>query len=168
VRYPNQGDPMVSYAGAVQDLASGPNIKPRRFERRPVLVDTNTLRRSLSPANGMLGAGKYWVEVGTNVGERAEANQLGLTTKQAVTPTIKKNLGLWLKKIGKKADGERKKGVITPRTHAQESASQKLVFLFHIDELETQHVARPFLGITPDAERDIQQLMRDFLTKGVA
>lgn len=167
-RYPNQADPFVSYAGAVADLEKGPNIKARRFERRPALVDTNTLRRSLSPASGMLGAGKYWVEVGTNVGERADANQQGLTTVQAVTATVKKNLGLWLKKIHRKADRERRAGVITEKTHKQVTASDKLVFLFHVDELVTQHVKRPFVGITPQGDKDIQRVITEFFRRGVA
>lgn len=162
-RYPNQGDPMVSYAGAVADLAKGQTIKPRRFERRPVLVDTNTLRRSLSPASGMLGSGKYWVEVGSNV-EYAEKHQLGETSEQDVTETIKKNLGLWLKKIRNKAKRERKAGVITEKTARQSEASEKLVFLFHTDKLETTVAKRPFLGITPQGDRDIQRLMTEFFT----
>lgn len=167
VRYPNQSDPMVSYAGAVADLEKGPNIKSRRFERRPVLVDTNTLRRSLSPASGLLGASKYWVEVGTNL-PYGEVNHKGEVTTQQVTPTIKKNLGLWLKKIAAKAKREQKAGAITPKTHQQFTASQKLVFLFHVDQLETHHVRRPFVGITPNADRDIQSLITDFFRKGVA
>lgn len=167
VRYPNQSDPFVSYAGAVADLEKGPNIKPRRFDRRPVLVDTNTLRRSLSPASGMLGASKYWVEVGTNL-PYGDVNHKGEVTVQQVTATVKKNLGLWLKKIHNRAKSERRKGALTPKTHKMLTASDRLVFLFHVDELSTQHVKRPFVGITPQGDRDIQRLITDFFRKGVA
>lgn len=167
VRYPNQAEPFVSYAGAVADLERGPNIKARRFDRRPALVDTNTLRRSLSPAAGTLGQSRYWVEVGTNVPYAEESHRGGLTV-QPITKTVKKNLGLWLKKINKKADRERRAGALTPKTHRMLTASEKLVFLFHIDELETMHVPRPFVGITPQGDKDIQRLMTDFFKRGGA
>lgn len=165
-RYPNQSDPMVSYAGAVSDLAGGPNIKPRRFERRPALVDTNTLRRSLSPASGMLGGGKYWVEIGTNI-PYAEVAHLGGTTTQAITPSIKANLRIWMKKTETKAAGERKKGVITPKTWKASEAAKKLAFLLdpNVTELETHHVPRPFLGITSHGEADIRTLMTNFFKR---
>ena len=142
----------------------GPNIKPRRFERRPVLVDTNTLRRSLSPASGMLGAGKYWVEVGSNL-PYADVSHAGGDTSQAVTATVKKNLSVWLKKIRGKAKKERAAGVITAKTQKASDAAGRLEFLFHTDKLETHHAARPFVGITPQGDADIRQIMTAFFKK---
>src|SRR5574343_573527 len=38
-RYPNQSEPYINVAGAVQDLSQGPSIKQRRFQRRPAGID---------------------------------------------------------------------------------------------------------------------------------
>lgn len=48
-RYPNQPEgKFLNTAGALQDLAKGERIKPRRYDKRPAGVDTGELRGRLT------------------------------------------------------------------------------------------------------------------------
>lgn len=187
-RYPNQAEPIVSYAGAVADLEKGPRVKPRRFESRPAAMDTGALRASLSPARGVLGKGAFSITIGSTL-PYAQIQHGGGETRVPVTSQVKRNLGLFLKagnrkaaRAGKemariktalrkqvaagrmsgpeaKAEFRRKAKVFK----AQIGAAGKLVFLFHVDELTTKVNARPFVGVTDTAKADIDVEVARFL-----
>lgn len=142
-RYPNQADPFVNVAGLVSDLNRGAKIKARRFDRRPVLFDTGKLAES--PKSRVVG--KDRVEVGSPF-ERAAVHQFGLVSQQKVTPEAKKKLSRWL------------------LTDQGRPFQKKLAFLLRpaVRTLDTQVVARPFLGITDQLEDD----MVDVIEKSLA
>lgn len=77
----------------LRDLASGPNIKARRFDGRPALVDTGRLRGSISYRQ----TGKQSIEFGTNV-PYARLQQEGGSQSIPITKQIRRNLSLYLKR----------------------------------------------------------------------
>ena len=155
-RYPGQSEPFINVAGAVSDLAKGPNVRKHRFNRRPALRDTGALKRSLSPAMALKFKGPSTVQVGTTL-PYASKHQMGGVSSQQITSTILKNLTAWLKKIRKsKAKGAAHKA----------AAGQKLGFLYNTKVLKTKVNARPFVGVTDTAERDIVRLTEEFFFGG--
>lgn len=86
-----------NYPGALRDLEGGPNIKGRRFDERPALIDTGRLRDSI--AWRFLGPAR--IEGGTTV-PYASLQQLGGISTVRITETMRANLAKWLKRRGKK------------------------------------------------------------------
>ena len=87
--------------GILRDLEKGPSVKGRRFEGRPAVIDTNTLRRSLAPATQTPLPRKvgsmFQVVVGTNV-PYASKQQEGGVESIRITPTMKRNLAILLRR----------------------------------------------------------------------
>ena len=140
-RYPSQDQPFVNVAGLLDDLNRGRGISSRRFERRPALTDTGRLQGSYDYT--VSGESVF---VGTNV-EYAAAHQWGDTTVTRITDKARKKLGDFLK------------------TKRGSRYREKLGFLFNRDVLETDLVARPFLGIPDQAELDIKEIVEDWVVK---
>lgn len=138
VRYPKMPDPFINVAGAVSDLLRSARVKGRRFERRPAGVDSNTLSRSISHEV----VSDDTVEIGSDV-EYAPTFQLGGVSNLPVSEGVKENLRDFL------------------RTGKGKPYRQRLGFLFQLDQLETELVPRPFLGITEQTRRDIIELIED-------
>ncbi len=145
-RYPNQEDPFVNVAGLVSDLAKGSAVAQRRTDRRPALMDTGNLAASFGQG-GSVQSGKLSVVVGTTVDYAAD-HQWGLTSSQPVTPTVRDGLTRFI------------------RTERGKRVKDKLGFLFAVDELETDIVERPFLGVTDEAEGDIVSTVELFIAEG--
>jgi phage gpG-like protein len=134
-RYPTQAPPKINIAGAVQDLGHGPNVKARRFQDRPALLDTGMLQDSI-----VAKPGADRVEVGS-VMPYAKQHQVGGTSTQPITPAVRKNLGKFLKSAKGKP------------------YRPKLGFLFQRKELKTKANARPFIGLTDEGRKRIVVLL---------
>jgi phage gpG-like protein len=159
-RYPNQSEPFVNVAGLVSDFNSGKSEpKANRFDRRPAAMESGTLAGSIT----FTVFGDH-VSVGTNV-PYAPLHQYGGKSRQPVTPEAKARLGKWFEKRGRKAKKERAKArTETTNPLARDVAKpdplvEKLRFLLTTDELETEVVQRPFLGITDEVEREIRDVV---------
>ncbi len=154
-RYPDQAEPFINIAGALSDLRKGTNIRKRRFDRRPALIDNGLLRNSQVVSFGSGPRAIYRQNMVTVSSKKkyAAAHQWGGVSTQNVTKTALNNLRIWLEKQGKQ-EGE----------EAKATWSKKLGFLKHISALSTTHVQRPFLGITDDDAKAITDLVVEFLT----
>ena len=99
-RYPNQKPPIINIAGSLQDLNTGREPKDHRFQRRPALMDTKHLLKSVAKdapgANRLMGT--HVVQVGS-VESYAGLMQWGGTSTQPVTDTAKKALAEWMKTL---------------------------------------------------------------------
>ena len=134
-RYPNQTPFRINVAGAVSDLASGPSVKSRRFQARPAGLDTGNLRASISSKK----VGPKSIEVGSTLEYAARVNEGGASFLP-VTSTVKDNLELWLKK--------------------NKRFRPFIGFVFKIDELRTNVAKRQFIGVTPQLEKDIVDVVK--------
>ena len=144
-RYPNQAEPFVNLAGALSDFAAGSsNPKSRRFSRRPAVMDTGRLLRSIRSRV----TGRDRVEVGTTV-EYAPAHQWGGVTSQPVTDDAKKKIAAWL---------------LTPGGKPYMS---KMTFLLQKNRatLDTKVAHRPFLGVTATMEKDITSAVEELVAE---
>jgi phage gpG-like protein len=154
-RYPNQPEPFVNFAGAVQWLNRGTKaatLPNRVFERRPALMSTGELMRSVS----WRVTSNDSVEVGSPL-PYAPLHQWGGKSVQEVSPGAKKKLARLMKRARKGRAPE---------------AIKKLGFLFRADELETNVGARPFVGIPRDARYEkclisrIEQTLQRAIDRG--
>lgn len=101
-RYPKQSGGKLNIAGAISDLAKRPNILARRFVDRPVLQDTGGMKQITHNV-----VGKNKVEVGSTK-EYAGIHQKGGISIQPISGTVKKNLGILLKRTRKAAKRSKK------------------------------------------------------------
>lgn len=139
-QYPNQQPGEFAHlAGALSDLNRGSFPKARRFQDKSPLIDTGTLSRSI--AYQQVGASA--VEVGTRV-PYAATHQFGIKTTQPVTETARGTFARWL------------------RTQLGKQFGDRIRHVLDSDVLETQVVARPFLGITKETEKRIRQDVEDY------
>lgn len=152
-RYPNQTEPKINIAGALADLAESGTIKGRRFDDRPALRDTGRLMNSLS-SEAAITVKRGEVYVGTNV-PYAGQHQEGGVSRQTVTQEARAALAEALERARDREDQDRLQ------------ALQKLGFLFSVPVLETRINPRPFLGVTPDAEDEIEWVVSDELKRSV-
>jgi|TARA_Y100000310_G_scaffold334113_1_gene413075 phage gpG-like protein len=107
-RYPRQQEPFINIAGALSDFVDGRSKpKNRRFDRRPALVDTGILRRSVSNDSSISIKGQHVLEVGVTgiAQEYASFQQYGGTTTQDVTSQAQEGIADWIKELrGKRRD----------------------------------------------------------------
>lgn len=182
-KWPARMNPNVP--GAMRDLEKGPSIKERRFDPRPAVMDTGTLKRSLSPAvHSALprrsAPGLARVTVGTTVPYAAKQHFGSAFESIPVTDTIKKNLAIVLrrarggwKRAIRKFDRATTLGEKAERGAAIDKAGDKamryarLGFLFNLKTFNFRIRRRPFLGVTADVLRKIRtQGERYFSGKG--
>jgi phage gpG-like protein len=135
-RYPNQSAPKVNVAGVLSDINHGGKPKSRRFEDRPALMDQGDLYKSIN----------FTVD-GTTVTHTsslpyAQVSHAGGPSTQAVHPFARIVLAEFLK--------------------TNKQYRKKLGFLFNVESLTTNHVPRPFIGLTDDTEAKMIKLMGDF------
>ena len=149
-RYEGQPDPFVNVAGALSDLNRDRQIKGRRFDRRPALVDTAALKGSLS----FDLRGKNAVRVGSTIPYAAK-QVFGLNSRQSVTGTARKRLTKEYRRF-KKQGGSRFEAI------------KKLGFLHTVSQLDTSIQARPFIGIFPDLEKRVVGAVEDYIAEGAA
>ena len=142
-RYPNQSEPFISIAGAVGDFNEG-SIAPkgRRFDRRPALRDRGILVGSIRSQV----TSEATVEVGSTV-PYAATHQWGLASTQKFTSAGRKRMARWL------------------LTKKGKPYMKKLVPLLHHESLDTEVVQRPFLGVTPQMEDDIQATVESMIAE---
>ena len=158
-RYPSQEEPFINIAGALSDLERGPNVRPANFSRRPALMTTGNLARSLSSASKAVSRpSKFSVEIGTTV-PYAPIHQWGGESIQNVSETARKNLAKYSRR--QRGAARRGKGIRGVLLAAKNEAIKKLGFLFSVDQLRTNVAQRPFLGVTDQAEDEIRQIIEE-------
>jgi phage gpG-like protein len=130
--------------GIIADFAAGLKApKSRRFERRPVLMDTGYAGGLVSTISHRILGGEV-LEVGANK-PYADTHQTGGTsTSKKITEDVQHLLWQWMKTT---ADGKRRK----------KSLGWLLNKKFRGTELTTQVPARPFIGMTKQLMKDIQE-----------
>lgn len=146
-RYEGQDEPFINVAGALSDVARDRQIRDRRFDRRPAVVDTGMLRSSLT--FGLKG--KKAVRVGTT-DPKAPKHLFGLSSSQTVTNIARRRLVKEYRRF-KRIGGNRFE------------AFKKLGFLHSVSRLETQIQQRVFLGIFPDLGRRLISTVEEFLVE---
>ena len=160
-RYPFQEDPFVNIASLVNWTNDGGEINSRFFDRRPALMATGGLAGSISART----KGKE-TEVGSKLPYAANP-QWGIASTQTITPAAK---GTIAKFIGEESDGSggwrKKKNPGARQKENREKFWFKLFPILGLDELETQPVQRPFLGITPQNASDMQADLEFYVKTG--
>ena len=176
-RYPKQTAPVINIAGVLQDFLEGKREPPpRRFQNRPAGRDRDLLLRSLTPGKAVKPHGNIVdIVVPGSVVPYALAVQEGgkkYPSEQKVTQSAKYLLRAWLVRLRKRRDKATKEGGIYKKIKGQRQkigeavdasfnykAAQKCAFLLHRDSLVTKQAARPYLGVTDEAEREIMDLI---------
>ena len=162
-RYPNQDDPFVNIASLVNWTNTGGQIQPRHFERRPALMSGGGVGLAGSISADVKGK---TVEVGSAL-PYAASHQWGIASTQSISPAAKSTIA---KYIGEESDGSggwrKKKNPGSRQKENREKFWFKLFPLLSSDELETQPVQRPFLGITPQNASDMQADIEFYVTTG--
>lgn len=149
-RYPGQKVP-VNIAGLIGDFIAGKSRPPaRRFQNRPAGIDTGQTLRSLSNHQAIVTQG-LTVQVQSNL-DNAKKMQNGATTVQLITKQVKARLAEWMRMSRRRL--KREQGRAQP-ARAEDAAAYSLGWLFSKKSLKTKSAARPFLGITKEAERKI-------------
>ena len=139
-RYPTMEDPFVNVAALVNWLNHGGSVISRFFDRRPALMGTGTLSRSIS---GRVKSDL--VEVGSSL-PYAGIHQWGGTSRQPVTQAAKDKIRRFI------------------RSERGKRYAFKLWPVLGKDQIETQVNQRPFLGITPEMEQMMAEDIEDFVS----
>ncbi len=145
-RYPNQAEPFVNVAAVLEKANRGVKPRPGDFSRRPALVGTRSLQRSVAAEL----RGPDTVEVGS-ASPYAAVHQYGGTSRQEVTETAKLTLRSWL---------------YTPTGRLRKEAApyaEKLTPLLKKTSHETEVFARPFIGVTDEAGPRITDIVEHFV-----
>jgi len=161
-RYPRQKAPHVNIAGVVRDFAEGRTApKANRFVNRRAAVDTGALQDSItySVSEGV-------VTIGSSL-PYAEAHNAGLKETQEITPAIKAALSAWMDSITPRSRNWKR----APKAKRQQKevisgVKSKLGFLLEADELETKIAARPFLGVTPELQKALPNMVESWIATG--
>ena len=132
--------------GVLEDLKAGRSPPSRRWDATPAGIDTGRLRQSI--AYRIEGATK--VVVGSNLPYASDV-QRGATKTLELDAGLRSSLSAWLKKLG----GD--KG-----TRARASFGP----LFSLGALTITTPPRPFLTITPDDRREINETARRYFSGG--
>jgi phage gpG-like protein len=145
--------------GILEDLERGSGIKDRRFQPRPVLLDTGNLRWSIS----WKLSGSDSVEIGTAV-DHAKYHQFGLERIIKITDVMKEGIRGMLMKFRKRE--KRRASAIRNMTKVPKESFgggdvDRLAFLLHRDVFAFTCMKRPFVGLDDQDEADIHELIRD-------
>jgi phage gpG-like protein len=125
--------------GALRDLENSPNVKARRFEPQPVLLDTGQLSKSFSWRT----AGRTAIMFGTKI-PYANLQQHGGVSRIRITKTMRANLSEWLKK---KKNKERR-------------ADFGWLFQYKAGQsIEFNVTARPFVVFTSDDKKEVRAII---------
>ena len=143
-RYPGMDDPFVNIAGAIEDFRRGPNLPARRFEKRPALIDSGNLFRSIS----FRLIGDEAVEVGSNLPYARFHNSGEDPPPQNIDSTVRGNLAKFLKRKSNKKYGKR------------------LGFLFNTEVFEQSVAERRFIGVDEQTEEDIALFVENYFAEG--
>ena len=145
--------------GALRDLENSPNVKARRFQGRPAVVDTAQLSKSFT----WRFASKHRILFGTKV-PYANIQQFGGASRIKITKMMRENLGKWLKKQrGKEKREEKKSG---EKTENPMSAAFGWLFSIPVGSSAVFRVkARPFVGFYPDDRKKMNEIILRHLKK---
>lgn len=128
--------------GILQDFADGRREPPaRRFEARPVLMDTGRLRQSI--AWRLMASGDV-VEVGSNLPYAATHHRGGEIESATITQQMQSAIWAWLKSGGR--DHKRRLGWLLNRKFTGKKLTGKVS-------------ARPIVGITRDTIEAARQML---------
>lgn len=131
--------------GVLMDLQQGKTPPARRFQARPAAIDTGRLRSSI--AHRIEGTR---VIVGSNLPYASDIQRGGTKTVQ-MDAQLRRALADWLKSLR----GERRTAM-----------RRAFGFLFQTGSLTVTTPARPFLMVTEEDRRKIQELIRQYLAGG--
>jgi phage gpG-like protein len=133
--------------GIIADLTTGPKPQSRRFENKTTLMDKGRLKSSLNPsgngASGIFRVGKDFVEIGSNIPYAGVHNFGGPVESLPITDSVQLKLEKWL------------------GTKTGDKWWDKLKWLLSMKylgkRLKMKVPARPFVGLTPQLEADIEK-----------
>ncbi len=167
-RYPSQRRPKFNIAGALMDWKSGrANPKPNRFQDRPALFDTGSMKNKLTyMVSGALG-----VKWGTPQ-QYASLHQEGGEVSIGYDDATAKRISEWLYKKAP-LKGKMFTGVL--RTNKVKTGlsgtTSRNDYAKHVRPLikarvwEQNIIARPFVGVTLELELDINRTIKAFFEK---
>src|SRR3990167_994161 len=149
--YPNQSEPFISIAGALDDFNSG-RTAPRagRFNSAPSLG--TGARKEIFDSLAWDVVSNKDVEIGS-VPPFATSAQFGSDVGDdftTVSNVAKEGIRKWLFK----RDG-------TPRS-GREGYVPKLAFLLDMDQYTQRSLPRPFIGITDEFAKDVHSAVEDY------
>jgi len=143
--FPWAGRGVPNKAGILLDLIQGKEPPERRFEARPAGIDTGRLRASIAyKVDGDV------VTIGSNLPYASDV-QRGATKTIAVAGNARQALAAWLKTL----KGERKK-----------SMQKAFGYLFRVGALTVTTPPRPFVMITDEDRRKVQDMARAYFQGG--
>lgn len=149
VRYPSQRSPKINVAGALQDFANGESApKANRFQDSPALIDKGELRDSITFAL----AGRDTVKIRADK-PYARTQQEGGESTVDVSKDGVDRLKDWLASNQRYAK------------HFSFLLSQDTPWGDGSIQYTTQVNARPFIGVTDDAEAGISTAIKGYFQK---
>lgn len=170
-RYPEQGEPFVNYAAVLAAANRGQEPISRFFDRRPALLGTSALRKSVAWA--LRSASE--VEVGSAL-PYAGLHQFGGDTRIEVSQIARDTLKAWAFKKGTASatgltdaaflalkPGARKVG---KRKKPPDPRVRKVLALSYLHNWSQTVIRRPFIGVTPRAGLRISQAVAFWTATG--
>ena len=168
-RYPNQRRPKFNIAGALMDWKGGrANPKPNRFQDRPALIDTGSMKNKLT----YTVSGALAVKWGSPQ-EYASLHQEGGEVSIPYDDATAKRISEWLYKTP-----PTKKGMFGQRnlrtnkvktgldgTTSRNDYAKHVRPLIYARVWEQSIIARPFVGVTLELELDINRTIKAFFEK---
>lgn len=155
-RYPNQGEPFLNVAGAIEDLKTAARIKSRRYEDGPVGRDTGDLLGRIT-----YGVGSGEVAIGSNV-PYAKKFQDGGESEQVLDNQTIRNL---ITVLRKKRNAERRAASRAGRSRQNTVEEQRLgpvlgAYRRGDRTWKTESPSRPFVQL---GEQDSDDLAEQIL-----
>lgn len=151
--------------GIISDLERNSNVKERRFDSRPALEDTGNLLRSFGLREAIGMPTKYKVEVGTPLPYAPTLN-VGGTSEKEVTPQVKRNLSIYLKRMRGQMKKAKKEGNEIKGQKLSDRA-RSLGWLFRKKTVRANIPARPFAIITALDLKDVVRIIKGEFLKRV-
>ena len=139
--------------GALRDLENSANVKSRRFQDQPVLLDTAQLSKSFTWRT----AGPRAIMFGTRV-PYANIHQHGGVSKIKVTKSMRENLGVWLKR----QRGKEKREAAKSGKQAENPMSAAFGWVFQYkagQSIEFNVIARPFVVFTVEDKKQVRAII---------
>ena len=178
-RYPGMESPFINIAGALEDWNAG-RAKPQlnRFQDRPALIGPGGghLGRSLTYKMGAVVPGETAeVFVGTSM-QYAALHQEGGWSEMPISDVAKQAIVEWLYKNTPKwglRPSKRKTAHFGREGKGPKEKTENFAYSKHVEKLiymgmwRQRVIARPFVGVVPEAEHDCQLAIRDYF-KGIA
>jgi phage gpG-like protein len=166
-KYPNQSQPKINIAAAVEDLRRGPTVKIQHLTQdRPALSDTGHLEGSINWRQVDALTVECGPSVGGDAAKYAALHQKGGRSVQKIDDTVRKNLAQWLAPPGGgkgPRGGRRQHGKV--KSGIGSIYRKKMGFLFQRDELVTTINPRPFLGVTSQCADNVRRIIEGDIPK---